>query len=92
MTDKRCKQFSAAEGAGRTLGAQIEQDGITFSAVVPRGERASLILYPKGCQEPVQEIPFPGESVTGMVRSLKVLGLTPDGYEYNFRIGNQPPD
>ncbi len=89
MTDKRCKQFSAAEGAGRTLGAQIEQDGITFSAVVPRGERASLILYPKGCQEPVQEIPFPGESVTGMVRSLKVLGLTPDGYEYNFRIGNQ---
>ena len=50
----------------------MEQDGITFSAAVPSEENVNLILYPRGEEEIAQEIPFPRQHYTGIVRTMKV--------------------
>ena len=37
----------------------VRKDGILFSAVVPEGAEASLLLYEKGSEKVKCEIPFP---------------------------------
>ena len=82
MADKR-------NSGCRDLGAGVEQDGITFSAAVYSEEPVSLILYHKGSEEVAWEIPFPDWPCAGIVYSMKVPGISPKKYEYNFRIGKK---
>lgn len=89
MTDKKSKQISAISVVCSRLGAQVEANGITFSVAVPGKEPASLILYRKGMEEIEKEIPFPEQPFAGYVYSMKVIGISPREYEYNFRIGKQ---
>lgn len=89
MTGKRNRQISAIPCRCGSLGAQVERDGILFSAEVHLKAAASLILYRKGTEEILEEIPFPEQPCMGAVRSMKVKGISPRYLEYNFRIGNQ---
>ena len=59
MAGRREKQIAVLDGIYYRMGASLETDGITFSAAVPAGEAASLLLYRKGQTDPVKEIPFP---------------------------------
>ena len=71
------------------MGAQVERDGITFSVTAPAEEEVNLILYRRGTEEILEEIPFPRGGYSGMVRTVKVTGIHPDQYEYNYRIGGR---
>lgn len=89
MTDKNSNQISASTGVFCRMGAQTEQDGITFSVAVPSEETVSLILYRRGTEEIVKEIPFQKQSYSGVVYTMKVKGISPEQYEYNYRIGKK---
>ncbi len=69
--------------------ADIVEDGILFSVVVPEGERAALLLYEKGSKEVRMEVPFPDEPVIGRIFALKVSGIPAQDLEYNYRIGGR---
>lgn len=89
MTAKTSRQWTVSGCGFRSLGALVEEDGITFSAAVPSEENVDLILYPRGKQEIAGELPFPRQHYTGIVRTMKVAGISPEDYEYNFRVGGQ---
>ncbi len=89
MTATRKGQLTASPCRFCRPGAWVEQDGITFSAAVPSEENVNLILYPRGKEEIAQEIPFPRQHYTGIVRTMKVEGISSGEYEYNFRIGDR---
>ncbi len=89
MAGSREKQIAVLDGIYYRMGASLETDGITFSAAVPAGEAASLLLYRKGQTDPVKEIPFPENGYSGSVRTVKVSGISSDQYEYNFKIGSE---
>ena len=60
-----------------------------ISAVLSPGEdRPVLLLYRKGTEEIVSEIPFPEDEASGHFYSMKVK-LRPAAYEYNYRAGSQ---
>lgn len=88
MTENTRQQILASAGIYRGLGAFVEKDGITFSTAVPSQEKVSLILYRKGMQEIEAELPFPEAPYAGIVHTMKVTGINPEKYEYNFRIGD----
>lgn len=89
MKERKKKPISAVSAPCGRLGAQPENGGITFAAEVCGEEPASLILYHRGTQEIAAEIPFPQKPFAGDVYSMKVSGITPGAYEYNFRIGER---
>ncbi|MDO4632341.1 MAG: hypothetical protein Q4B01_00620 [Eubacteriales bacterium] len=75
------------------FGASRESGGIRFTAEVPRGAEASLILYPKDGSKPAQEISFPQQGVVGNVRSMLIPKLAWRNYNYNYCIdGEVCPD
>ncbi len=64
----------------------VRKDGIMFSAVIPEGRQASLLLYEKGSDVVKCEIPFPDEPTLGRVFAMLVSGIPAEGLEYNYRI------
>ena len=67
----------------------VRKDGILFSAVVPEGAGASLLLYEKGSEEVKCEIPFPEEPALGRVYAMLVSGIPAQDLEYNYLIGGK---
>ena len=67
----------------------VRKDGILFSAVVPEGAEASLLLYEKGSEKVKCEIPFPEEPALGRVYAMLVAGIPARDLEYNYRIGGK---
>ena len=65
-----------------------EPDGISFSVHAGLNDQASLILYEKGTENVLEEIPFPAQPYYGNVRTMKIRGLNPAKTEYNFRVNN----
>lgn len=68
-------------------GAVLEDGGVRFTASVPTGETASLLLFEKAGGECLMEAQFPQEAVIGELRTLKVIGLPWRQVTYCFRIG-----
>ena len=89
MAEKRDRQTVTAPGIGSRLGTQVERDGIIFSAAISSEEQVRLILYRKGTVEIAEELPFPEQPYGGIVHFMKVTGISPRDYEYNFRIGKK---
>lgn len=83
---KRQNVLDIRIGYPALLGANKMAEGLNFAAEVPKGVRASLILYRKGSCTPWREIPFPEESRIGKVCALIISGLDSDRFEYNFCI------
>jgi len=73
---------------GRTLpfGASIEGSGVNFSIFSSAATGCTLVLFRKGEQRPMAEIPFPDEFRTGDVYSMLVFGLDYEEIEYGFRF------
>lgn len=73
---------------GHTLpfGAQPVPGGINFSVFSTHAESCTLVLFNKGGEEPVDEIPFPEEYRLGNVWAMTVLGLRAKDIEYGFRL------
>ena len=67
-------------------GAFASGESITFTASIPSKADAQIVLYRRGTEEIVSEIPFPKTPWTGDVRCLTVDGVDPSALEYNFRI------
>ena len=80
------KTIQAEKGYPLLLGANKWNEGYNFAVEVPEETKASLLLYRKHSAKPVQEIPFAEESHLGRVYSMKIKGISPADYEYNFKI------
>lgn len=85
MTRKEREIFTD-KGTPFLQGANWIDEGYNFTVEVPEGGSATLLLYRKGEKKPRKEIPFPEENKVGNVLSIKVKGLSPGAYEYNYRI------
>lgn len=71
------------------------RDGIMFTAEVPEGERASVLLYDRKTLKKAGEVPFPKKPFSGSVYAVKVPGIRAEDVGYSFRIGRrtvQDPD
>lgn len=86
---KRQNVLNIRSGYPALFGANKIAEGLNFAAEVPKGAKASLILYRKGSGVPWREIPFPEESRTGKICALIVSGLDRNQYEYNFCIDGE---
>lgn len=74
-------------------GVTKDEKGYRFTIAVPEGREAFLLLYRTGEEEPVREIPMTGEKRLGGLVSVSVSGISPDKYEYNYKIeGKVMPD
>ena len=80
--------FKVLSDKNYRMGTSIESDGVHFGCLSPGEDRPVLLLYRKGTEEIVSEIPFPEDGVSGHFYSMKVK-LRPAAYEYNYRAGSQ---
>ncbi len=74
--------------AGNPLipGVTKVERGYNFTIEADEDAKVELVLYQKKTREPVCEIPLKHELRMGRVRSVRVEGITPTMYEYNYRI------
>ena len=74
--------------AGRQLpfGASAVPGGVNFSVYSSHATACTLVLFEKGAQEPLVEIPFPDEFRIGNVFAMIVFGLDYENTEYGYRM------
>lgn len=74
--------------AGRQLpfGATIVPGGVNFSIFSSHATSCTLVLFDKGQEEPLVEIPFPDEFRIGNVFAMIVFDLDIENTEYGFRM------
>ncbi len=68
---------------------EVTASGILFSVAVPEGKSASLLLYEKGREKVMAEIPFPQNPEFGRIFRMHVEGISADEIEYNYKIGGK---
>ncbi len=73
-------------GKPRPFGATVVPGGINFSVSSCNVTSCSLVLFKRGAELPLIEIPFLESFRTGDVYAMTVLGLDPAGIEYGFRL------
>ena len=61
--------------------------GYQFTVCAEEGEDVELLLYEKGNTDPDLVIPITEEKGVGNLRSVQILGISMEQYEYNYRIG-----
>lgn len=71
------------------MGAVPGKDGVIFTASIPEGTPAFLILYRRNSEEIVAEIPFPKERIVGNAAAVMVKNCCAAKHEYNFRISGE---
>ncbi len=80
--------FKITEDNCRQPGAVPMRDGIHFGCFGSGKETPVLLLYKKGTQEIVAELPFPETGAGDLYYAMKVK-LPTEAYEYNFREGDR---
>lgn len=88
-SDEASKEIQALPVYPGKPGVARTDKGYQFTVSVPDGEEAFLLLYYTGEKEPVKEITLTDEKKIGNLISVCVDGISPDRYEYNYRIGNE---
>ena len=85
--------YNFRAGAPHPFGATIVPDGINFAISSCNATSCSLVLFNKGAEQPLIEIPFLDSFRTGDVYAMTVIGLDPEDIEYGFRLDgpNDPP-
>ena len=78
--------FRFRAGKPRPFGATVTPDGINFSIFSCYATSCSLVLFKKGADLPMVEIPFLESFRTGDVYAMTVLDLDPAEIEYGFRL------
>ena len=79
-------EFKFRPGRPRPFGATVLPDGINFSIFSCYATSCSLVLFKKGAELPMVEIPFLESFRTGDVYAMTVLDLDPAEIEYGFRL------
>jgi glycogen operon protein len=74
--------------AGHALpfGATLVPGGVNFSIYSSHATSCTLVLFKKGEQQPLVEIPFLHEFVIGNVYAMTVFDLDYENIEYGFRM------
>lgn len=75
-----------AIGTPYPFGVNKNKEGINFAVAVDEGKQCELLLYKKGEEEPVKVFSLSEESAVGIVRSIQILDLDQESYEYNYRV------
>ena len=82
IREKDCKTLGK-------FGAVKEKDGVIFQVALEEPEEAALLLYHRGTDTIVREIPLKDKRIVGNVYAVKLLNLDGEQYEYNYRIGTK---
>lgn len=84
------KNYSVKQGNPYPLGATADAAGINFAAVLRPAKESGVILYPKtkrkqkpGVSADVK-IPFREECRVGNIACMRIEGIRPEEYDYNF--------
>ena len=85
MTDQTL-HFRTSEGIYQGLGTFVSGRSITFALSAGRQSQVSVILYRKGTEEIVSEIPVETNAWLGEIRCIRIDGIHAPEYEYNYRI------
>ena len=89
-TEKTLREsYRVTNGIFEKMGVTIAADGVTFALTVAEDVPVTLLLYQKGTDKIIREIPFTAGKSMGDVYVVKVTGLQPERYEYNYRIGTE---
>ena len=78
--------FRFRAGKPRPFGATVLPEGVNFSIFSCDATSCSLVLFEKGADLPMIEIPFLDSFRTGDVYAMTVLDLDPAEIEYGFRL------
>ena len=78
--------FTFRPGRPRPFGATVLPDGINFSIFSCNATSCSLVLFKRGEERPLVEIPFLESFRTGDVYAMTVMDLDPNDIEYGFRL------
>ncbi|MDO4261070.1 MAG: hypothetical protein Q4C82_03245 [Eubacteriales bacterium] len=81
--------FDIRPGEPDRLGATRLGKDSNFAAAVPEELSCSLLLYPKGSEEPAAELEFTEEMRFGDVCAVRLCRFPAERYEYNYRIDGQ---
>ncbi|MFZ4597598.1 MAG: glycogen debranching protein GlgX [Terrimicrobiaceae bacterium] len=79
-------EFQLRYGHPMPFGASHVPHGINFSIFSAHATGCTLVLFEKGGDVPMAEIPFPPEYRLGHVWAMIVNDLQPDSFEYGFRF------
>ncbi|MDO4475825.1 MAG: hypothetical protein Q4B59_03490 [Lachnospiraceae bacterium] len=79
----------AAPGIFEGFRPRTSGEGITFTLVCDPQAEASVVLYKKGSEQILAELPVQPQSEYGYVRCLKVSGAQAATLEYNYRIDGE---
>lgn len=74
------------QGSPQPLGVTIGTERINFAVSVPGGKSCELLLYRTGSTDIEAVYPMQEDSAMGEVRFLALEGISPQEYEYNYRI------
>lgn len=86
---KKVSAYETAQGSCRRLGVFMEGDALNFAVDCRGYEEVTLILYKKGKDEILAQIPLPREGSLGSIRAVRVKGIKPGQIEYNYRMGGK---
>ena len=78
--------FKFRAGKPLPFGATVTPDGINFSIFSCYATSCSLVLFERGAETPLVEIPFLESFRTGDVYAMTVLDLDLNTIEYGFRL------
>jgi len=68
------------------FGATLVPGGVNFSIFSPSATKCSLVLFEKGAQTPLVELPFPDSFRIGNTYCMVVFDLDCEGIEYGYRM------
>lgn len=91
-SEKQQERFQVEPGRPIPFGATITERGVNFCVFSFHADACTLVLFRRDKPDPVAEIPFPEQYRLGAVFSMLVIGLSPDEYEYGYRLNglNEP--
>lgn len=73
-------------GKPTRLGVTKSGRDINFEVTVREEKSCNLILYPKGSDEPAEELEFTKDMQFGDIYAMQICGFPMEKYEYNYRI------
>ncbi len=83
---KNAQTFQTEAGRPLPYGATVDSDGVNFSVFSLHADNVTLVLFERGGDKPVAEIPFPPEGRVGHVFAIKVKYFPWEKYEYGYRV------
>lgn len=80
------QNFHFRRGYVEPFGATLVHGGINFSVFSTHATACTLVIFERGEEQPLIEIPFPDEFRIGNVWAMVVFGLNYENIEYGYRM------